>query len=96
MYSTLQRGYFAGEVNPFDHETLIQVAADAGVPAAETRGVLAGDAYARAVREEQAAGRALGITGVLFAVLGGRYAVAGAQSAEGYAAAIRTALGEAA
>lgn len=90
VFSTLQRGYFAGDINPFDHDTLIRVAADIGVPADETRAVLAGDAYADAVREEQAAGRALGITGVPFTVLGGQYAVSGAQSVEGYAAALAT------
>jgi predicted DsbA family dithiol-disulfide isomerase len=92
MFRALQRGYFAGELDPFDPETLVRVAADAGVPAGQTRAVLSGDGYAESVRREQAVGRALGITGVPFAVLGGAYGVAGAQSVEGYAAAIRTAL----
>jgi predicted DsbA family dithiol-disulfide isomerase len=61
------------------------------VPAEETRTALSGDAYADSVRPELAAGRALGITGVPFAVLGGRYGVVGAQSIEGYATAIRAA-----
>lgn len=93
MFSTLQRGYFAGQVNPFDQEVLIQVAADAGVPAEETRAVLSGDAYAKAVRDERAAGAALGISGVPFAVFNGTHAVAGATSVQGYAAAIAQTLG---
>ncbi|GAA4722325.1 DsbA family oxidoreductase [Phytohabitans rumicis] len=93
MFSTLQRGYFAGLVNPFDQDVLIQVAADAGVPAQETRAVLSGDAYAQAVRAERATGAALGITGVPFAVFNGTHAVAGATSVRGYAAAIAQTLG---
>lgn len=92
MFRNLQRGYFAGELDPFDGATLVRVAAEAGVPAGETSAVLDSDGYAEAVRREQAAGRALGITGVPFVVLDGAYAVAGAQPVEGYAAAIRTAL----
>ena len=45
--------------------------------------MLAGDRYAGSVREELAA-RALGITGVPFTVLGGVYAVSGAQSVAVY------------
>lgn len=91
MFRELQRGYFGGELDPFDPETLVRVAADAGVPADETRSVLAGDGYAESVRKETATARALGITGVPFTVFGGKYAVAGAQSVEAYAEALRTA-----
>jgi len=91
MFRELQRGYFGGELDPFDPETLVRVAAGAGVPAAETRSVLAGDGYAGSVREELATARALGITGVPFTVLGGVYAVSGAQSVAVYTEAIRTA-----
>lgn len=93
LFSTLQRGYFAGEVNPFDDDVLVQVAADAGVPARETRATLSGDAYAQAVRDERAEGAALGITGVPFAVFNGTHAIAGATSVEGYATAITQAFG---
>ncbi|MGW0577908.1 DsbA family oxidoreductase [Streptomyces sp. NPDC002920] len=93
MFSTLQRGYFAGELNPFDDDVLVQVAADAGVPAEETRALLSGDIYAQAVRDERAAGQALGITGVPFAVFNGTHAVAGATHVQGYTTAIAQAWG---
>ncbi|MFE2212654.1 DsbA family protein [Streptomyces canus] len=93
MFSTLQRGYFAGELNPFDDDVLVQVAASAGVPAEETRALLSGDIYAQAVRDERAAGQALGITGVPFAVFNGTHAVAGATHVQGYATAIAQAWG---
>lgn len=91
LFRNLQRGYFGGDLDPFDPRTLRELAARAGVPAAETDAVLACDGYADSVRRELASGQALGITGVPFAVLAGRYAVAGAQSVETYAEAIRTA-----
>lgn len=91
MFATLQRGYFGGDLDPFQPETLRRVAAGAGIPAERVDEVLGGDAYADAVRQELAAGRRLGITGVPFTVLAGRYAVAGAQSVEAYAEAIRMA-----
>ncbi|MFF4274280.1 DsbA family protein [Streptomyces sp. NPDC001536] len=93
LFSTLQRGYFAGELNPFDKDELVQVAAEAGVPVEETRATLSGDTYTQAVRDERAAGLALGIQGVPFAVFNGTHAVAGATSVEGYTNAIAQALG---
>ncbi|MFC8198038.1 DsbA family protein [Streptomyces sp. NPDC057298] len=93
MFSTLQRGYFAGELDPFDDDVLVQVAADAGVPAQETRALLSGDSYAQAVRDERAAGQALGITGVPFAVFNGTHAVAGATHVQGHTTAIAQAWG---
>lgn len=94
MFGTLQRGYFGGDLDPFQPETLRQVAAGAGVPAGQVDTVLAGDAHADTVRQELASGRQLGITGVPFTVLAGRYAVSGAQSVEAYAEAIRIAQTE--
>jgi len=92
MFRELQRGYFGGELNPFDPRTLVRVAEEAGVPAGETESVLSGDGYADSVREETTNASNLGITGVPFTVLGGVYAVAGAQSVEVYAEAIQKAL----
>ncbi|HEY8472867.1 MAG TPA: DsbA family oxidoreductase [Natronosporangium sp.] len=92
LFWDLQRGYFGGELDPFDTDTLVRTAAAAGVPADEARTALTGDAYADQVRRELAAGRALGITGVPFVGLGDGYGVTGLQSVDGYLAAIRTAL----
>lgn len=89
VFRGLQGGYFAGELDPFDHETLVKVSEQAGVPAEQTREVLSGGGYAEAVRHEQAVGRALGITGVPFTVVGEKYAVSGAQSVEVYTETIR-------
>ena len=65
-----------------DPGTLVRLAAEAGLDAADVRATLASDAHAAAVRADEDEARRLGITGVPFFVLGGRYAVSGAQPAD--------------
>jgi predicted DsbA family dithiol-disulfide isomerase len=85
FFADVQGQYFAGRLDPTDHAALTAAAARHGIPEADARRVLASAEHAGAVRADQAQARALGITGVPFAVVGGRYAVAGAQSVEAYA-----------
>lgn len=65
-----------------DPETLVRLAAEAGLDAEEVRATLAGDAYAKDVRADEAEAADVGIRGVPFFILGGRYAISGAQPAE--------------
>jgi predicted DsbA family dithiol-disulfide isomerase len=65
-----------------DPETLVRLAAEAGLDADEVRAALASDAYEADVRADEDEARELGINGVPFFVIGGRYAVSGAQPAE--------------
>jgi predicted DsbA family dithiol-disulfide isomerase len=65
-----------------DHETLVRLAGEAGLDEEQVRAMLAGNAYEREVRGDEASARELGISGVPFFVIGGRYGVSGAQSAE--------------
>jgi predicted DsbA family dithiol-disulfide isomerase len=78
----LLRAYFSEGEPLGDRGVLARLAADAGLDAAEVRRALEGDAHAAAVRadEEEAAGN--GVHAVPFFVLGGEYAVAGAQPAD--------------
>jgi predicted DsbA family dithiol-disulfide isomerase len=64
-----------------DHDVLVDVAADAGLDAAEARRVLATDAYAPDVRADEQRAADLGITSVPFFVMGG-FGVVGAQPPE--------------
>jgi predicted DsbA family dithiol-disulfide isomerase len=48
----------------------------------EAREVLGSDQYAAEVRADEAVARELGITGVPFFVVGGKYALSGAQPVE--------------
>ena len=65
-----------------DRETLIRLAAEAGLDADEVRATLASDAYTREVRADEDEARQLGINGVPFFVLANKLAVSGAQPAE--------------
>jgi predicted DsbA family dithiol-disulfide isomerase len=62
-----------------EREVLVRLAAEAGLDAEEARATLASDRYAKDVRDDENAARALGITGVPYFVFGGRLAVSGAQ-----------------
>lgn len=96
FFETLQKRYFAGEINPYDHARLTDVAVEAGLDGDEVRAALAGDSYTRQVRRDEQRARELGVTGVPFVLLDQRFAVAGAQSIDAYVQAIiraRRALG---
>jgi predicted DsbA family dithiol-disulfide isomerase len=77
-----------------DVQALEKLAPEAGLDAEEARRVLSTDAYAAEVREEEEAARQIGITGVPFFVIGGRYAVSGAQPADILLRALTQAWGE--
>ena len=76
------RGYMSEGEAIGERDVLIRLATAAGLDPGEVRAVLASDRYAKEVREEEETARSIGITGVPFFVLGGKYAVSGAQSAD--------------
>lgn len=63
-------------------EVLVRLAGEAGLDEEEVHAALTTDAYTREVRADEENARAIGITGVPFFIVGGRYAVSGAQPAE--------------
>jgi predicted DsbA family dithiol-disulfide isomerase len=82
------RGYLSEGEAIGEPAVLVRLAADAGLDADEVAAVLATDAHARDVRQDEAEAREIGIQGVPFFVLGGRYAVSGAQPADAMLAAL--------
>ena len=76
------RGYLSEGAAIGNAETLVRLAADAGLDAEEVRATLASDAYTLDVREDEEEATELGIRGVPFFIIGGRYAISGAQPAE--------------
>jgi predicted DsbA family dithiol-disulfide isomerase len=74
-----------------DADTLVRLAAEVGVPEDETRSVLASDAWADAVQADIDEAHAIGVNGVPFFVLDRRYGISGAQPAELFLDALRTA-----
>jgi predicted DsbA family dithiol-disulfide isomerase len=65
-----------------DRETLVGLAADVGLDEEQARAVVFSDAGADAVRADEAHAAELGIRGVPFFILDGKYAISGAQPAE--------------
>jgi predicted DsbA family dithiol-disulfide isomerase len=73
------------------HEALRALATEVGLDDAVVEAVLAGDAYAAAVRADEQQAQAYGISGVPFYVIDHRYGVPGAQPAD----VLRQVLGQA-
>ena len=65
-----------------DHETLVRLAVEAGVPESDVRRVLASDEYAADVRADVRELQSFGGGGVPFYVVDRRYGISGAQPVE--------------
>jgi predicted DsbA family dithiol-disulfide isomerase len=90
----LYRAYFTEQRSVFERDSLVALAGEAGLDEAETRDVLERDVYAEAVADDVREARSLGVSGVPFFVLGGRYGVSGAQATEVFADALTKAWEE--
>jgi predicted DsbA family dithiol-disulfide isomerase len=76
------RGYMS-EGEPIGRpDALLRMATEGGLDPDTVRATLATDDYTREVRQDEAEAHELGIEGVPFFILGGRYAISGAQPAE--------------
>ena len=78
----LLRAYFTEGEAVGDRDTLVRLAAEAGLDADEVRAVLDEGRYVGAVRADEAEAQALGIRGVPFFVVDRKYGVSGAQPAD--------------
>jgi predicted DsbA family dithiol-disulfide isomerase len=79
MKERLMAGYFTEGAAVGDTATLEQLAADVGLDTDEVRAVLAGDAFADEVRDDERQASALGVSGVPFFVIDRAYGISGAQ-----------------
>jgi len=84
LKKALLRAYFSDGQNPSDRETLVRLAAEAGLEAARAREVLASGAFAEEVRELEGFYRERGINSVPAMILNDRHLVSGSQSVEYY------------
>lgn len=82
-------GYHSEGVPIADHGALADLATDAGLDGDEVNEVLASDAYAEAVRADEAQAYEYGISGVPFFVLDRRAGVSGAQPSQHLLTALR-------
>ena len=89
----LLRAHFTEGADLSDPGTLAGLLDETGVPADRVRQVLAGSEYADAVQADIEQAYAFGANGVPFFVIDRRYAISGAQPAEAFLHALRTARG---
>ncbi len=78
----LYRAYFSDGRSLFDADSLVALAAEAGLDGDEVRDVLESDRYADDKEQDEAAAGAYGVRGVPFVVIDERIGVSGAQPAE--------------
>jgi predicted DsbA family dithiol-disulfide isomerase len=78
----LMKGCFTDGEAIGDRDVLVRLAGEAGLDVAEARDMLAGERFTDEVRADEERAKELRITGVPFFMLGGKIAVAGAQSVE--------------
>ena len=95
MVERLFRAYFTDGVALGDRDVLAGLAAEVGLDADEARKALESDAFADAVRADEARARGFGITGVPFFAIDERYGISGAQPPEAILAALQQAWKEA-
>jgi predicted DsbA family dithiol-disulfide isomerase len=79
FFSAVQDQFFAGAINPFDPDVLVQVAESVGLDGERVSRVLASDEYAEDVHADRREGAGLGLTGVPFVVFDRQVAAPGAQ-----------------
>ena len=75
----LFKAYFTEGRNIADHDTLMELGNEMGLDEAEVKQILANGEYAGEVKQDIAEAGYLGIQGVPFFVMNGKYAVSGAQ-----------------
>lgn len=84
----MQAELFGGNPDAFEHNTLIRLGEELGIPGDEIREVLATDRFADDVRKDHNSAIRLGARGVPFTVLANRIGIPGATTTEQYARAI--------
>ncbi|MEO6951557.1 MAG: DsbA family oxidoreductase [Polyangia bacterium] len=82
MKERILRAYMTEGQAVSDHDVLVTLATEVGLDGKDVRAMLTSDACADAVRADEREAQALGIRGVPFFVVDGRYGVSGAQPAE--------------
>lgn len=88
MKEALLSAHFEKGLNTGEIETLVQIGVGVGLEAHELRATLETDTYTYEVNADTEQARQLGISGVPFFVLDGKYGISGAQPAEVFANAL--------
>jgi predicted DsbA family dithiol-disulfide isomerase len=88
MLDRLYKAYFTEERSVFDVESLVGLAVNEGLDATEVREALESNQYVDAVKRDLDEARMLGVSGVPFFVIDGRYGISGAQATDVFSRAL--------
>ena len=94
MLERLYRAYFTDGQSVFDVDSLVALATEVGLDAADLRAALDEGRYTAAVEADNREARALGARGVPFFVIDRRFGVSGAQSVDVFVEALTRASGK--
>jgi predicted DsbA family dithiol-disulfide isomerase len=85
----IYRGYFSEGIDIFSQESLLKLAADAGLSGKDAKEMLKSDRFKHEVAQDEDNARRIGCQGVPFFLLSEKYAVSGAQPVETFALVIK-------
>lgn len=85
----LLRAYFTDRADVSDHDTLLRIVDDVGLPQAQARGILESDQYAADVRAAEQVFQRSGINSVPSIILNQRHLISGGQPVEVFERALR-------
>ena len=91
LLEAMYAAYFTAGRSLFDHASLLELVADAGLDVDEAARVLASDRYRSDVQADAALAREFGANGVPFFVFDRKYGISGAQPAEVFSRTIEAA-----
>ncbi|QCK87494.1 DsbA family oxidoreductase [Phreatobacter aquaticus] len=94
LVEALFRSYFLEGANLADRDTLIAIGVAHGLDTALLTELFGSDADIDRTQRDIASARNIGVTGVPFFIIGGRYGIAGAEAPETIAGALRQAASE--
>ncbi|MBO9129260.1 DsbA family oxidoreductase [Bacillus sp. 165] len=86
---SLLKAHFTDSKHIGDHETLTELAVEAGLDRQEVQSILQGNDYTEDVRADESKAREIGVQGVPFFVLNNKYAISGAQSKDVFMGALQ-------
>ncbi len=83
------KAYFEEGRDLGDHETLIELAVEAGLPKEGVKALLQNNVFGDYVSKDQVIAKEIGVNSVPFFVIDNKYAISGAQSEENFEAVIK-------
>ncbi|MDU0206498.1 DsbA family oxidoreductase [Paenibacillus sp. MAH-36] len=94
LLERLYKAYFTDSLHIGDANTLVMIAIEVGLDAAGTAAMLDSEQYVAEVRADELKAQKLGVRGVPYFLMNGKYAISGAQSKEVFAEALEKAWAE--